>query len=106
MQGKTDTILTTAEIDQAKAQIDTYFATCEVTTSEIKAIIDGLSSEDNFKGDAYDGFNNFFTTNVKPIISDKLKEFTDSLKTLLDNVHDGFIKQEDPALKTLNENPQ
>ena len=99
------TIMTQEAIDNTVSAADTYKSAVSTQLGELEKVMAALLNEDVFYGDAADGFNTFYITNVKPLLETSLPEIIDGVKSVMNAEKDVMIVQADPALKGFNENP-
>ena len=102
------TILTSAIIKNATAEVDAYVATAIGLEQQLDQIMKGLIGTD-FSGDAANGFNIFYTQQVQPALNDYLTAQQTSLmaglKSILDGIETQLLLQVDPQLGQNNQNP-
>lgn len=102
------TVLTKAIIQNATAKVDTYVNSTNGLYQELDGVMKGLIGID-FAGDAADGFQSFFDTQVKPALIDNLTAQQGSLmagvKSILDNIDAQLMQTVDPQLGENNKNP-
>lgn len=100
------TILTTQIINDAKASVDTYIQTVNDLYKQLSTEITSLTSE-GFQGDAANGFIDFFTTTMTPLLQEKLTgegSITIQLKQTLDYIDEQLLQTLDPDLGNSNKN--
>ena len=98
------TILTTQIINDAKASVDTYIQTVNDLYKQLSTEITNLTSE-GFQGDAANGFMDFFTTTMTPLLQEKLtgeESITTQLKQTLDYIDEQLLQTLDPNLGKYN----
>lgn len=98
------TILTTQIISDAKASVDTYIQTVEDLYKQLSTEITSLINE-GFQGDAANGFMDFFTATMTPMLQEKLTgedSITIQLKNILSNIDEQLLQTLDPQLGNAN----
>lgn len=102
------TILTKAIITNAKGAVDTYNTTAAKLYTDLETELKMLIGT-NFSGDAANGYQTFFTNQVKPALTDNLTAANTSLmgsiKGILDSIESQLLDTVDPKLGENNQNP-
>ena len=102
------TILTSADINNAISVVDAYVTKATGIFNNLQSTINTLTSS-NFMGDASDGFKDFFTSQVTPVLTENLTDpgssLTASIKQMLDSIREQLLSTVDPQLGDGNRNP-
>ncbi len=104
----TSTRLTSADINTAKAAVDTYVATCNDIFQKLSGIISSLTApKSDFNGDSSVGYNEFFAS-LTPVLVDQLtgpdNSMTSALKNLLTQIEQALLNTVDPSIGNQNRN--
>ena len=102
-----DSVLSTQNIEDAKAAIAAYITTCDSLFGELQGVINGLTAQGaDFNGQASDGYMHFFLNPVTRALTDNLTapgtSISHKLVLMLDGIGDALLGQADPALGRAN----
>lgn len=101
-------ILTNANIVNAKSSVSTYVSTAQQLYSELQSLINNLTAS-GFMGDASDGYKEFFNSKVTPAIVANLTEpqgsLTAGISGMLDTIKEQLLDTVDPNLGKMNQDP-
>ena len=102
------TILTKDIITNAISAVDSYVKEATNLQGQLEGIMKGLIGT-NFAGDAADGFQAFYNSQVKPAVVDNLTASQTSLmagvKSILEGIDTQLMQTVDPQLGKANQNP-
>ncbi len=102
-----DSVLTKAIIENAKGNVDTYIASATALYEELEGVMNSLTGT-NFSGDAANGYQSFFKTQVTPALTENLTQqnsLMTSIKSILDSISTQLLDTVDPQLGENNQNP-
>ncbi|MBR1393327.1 MAG: hypothetical protein IJ561_05780 [Ruminococcus sp.] len=101
-------ILSSAIIVNAKTSVSTYVTTAQGLFDELSSVINNLTAS-GFIGDASNGFQEFFTTKVTPVLQANLTEpgtsITAGITSMLDSIKEQLLDIVDPQLGEINKDP-
>jgi hypothetical protein len=98
------TILNVDIINNAKDAVNAYVNTVTELYTRLKSEVDNITS-DGFKGDASQGYLEFFNTNIVPMLTTNLTgdgSVTAGLNKLLDDINETVLATVDPKLGDAN----
>ena len=102
------TLLTSADINNAISAVDTYITKATGIFNNMQSTINSLTGS-NFMGDASNGFGDFFTNQVTPVLTENLTDpgtsLTSSIKEMLESIKEQLLDTVDPQLGEGNRNP-
>lgn len=102
------TILTSADIANAVSAVDAYITKATGIFGNMQSTVNSLTGA-NFIGDASDGFRDFFTGQVTPVLTENLTDasssLTASIKAMLESIREQLLSTVDPQLGEGNRNP-
>ena len=102
------TILTSADINNAISAVDTYVTKATGIYNNLESTLNSLTGS-NFIGDASNGYDDFFTSKVKPVLTENLTDpgtsLTSSIKEMLQSIKEQLLDTVDPQLGDGNRNP-
>jgi uncharacterized protein YukE len=97
-------ILTHANISDAKDAIDTYVSTCNTIYESFIGTMNNLSSS-GWNGEATEGCKDFTNGTVSLALTDGISQIATQLTKILDDVENALLNQCDPQLGNANRNP-
>ena len=102
-----DSVLTKAIIANAKGNVDTYVSSVNTLYQELEQVMNTLTGT-NFNGDASNGYQSFFRTQVTPALTENLTQqnsLMTSIKSILESIETQLLDTVDPQLGENNQNP-
>ena len=101
----TQTVLSKSMITNAKQAVSNYITTATGLYADLNKLIITLTASD-FQGDAAEGFKDFFTNKVTPVLTSSLTDKGTSLmagiEMMLDNISSSLLDGVDPQLGAAN----
>lgn len=95
-------ILTHQNIADAMAAVNTYKSTADGLYQQLQGLINSLT-QDNFNGDASNGYSVFFSTKVTPALTENLTTLADGINTMLESIQTQLLDTVDPELGNSNQ---